>query len=145
MLDRFLILMLAGTALALGACGDDDDGGTTKAEFIEKADAICAEGEEQSQQLAREGLQNPQNPTGQEVLDILDKLVPIQRDTIAQVRELEKPEGDEDEIDAIYDAAQAANDKAKADPSLLTQEGADPFADANAKARAYGLKACGSS
>ncbi len=50
-------------------------------------------------------------------------------------------------MQAIVDAAQSALDKAKADPSLLTDQGgsrSDPFAEANKLANAYGLDKCGS-
>jgi hypothetical protein len=155
MLDRFLILLLTGVALALGACGDDDDdgggdGGTTKAEFIEKADAICAAGEERSEQIARDGLQNPQNPTGEEILAILEELVPLQRDVIDDVRALETPEGDEDEINDFLDKAEQATDETEQidDPSqalAMVQAAdtpADPFHEANQAAADYGLKDC---
>ena len=51
------------------------------------------------------------------------------------------------EVTAITDAAQSALDKAKSDPSLLTDQGGgqnDPFTEANKLANAYGLDQCGS-
>ena len=59
---------------------------------------------------------------------------------------LAPPSGDESQVNAITEAAQSALDKARSDPSLLTDQGgaADPFAQANKLADAYGLNKCGS-
>ena len=148
MLHRAVVPLLAA-ALAISACGGDD-GGPSKAEFIEEADAICRESEERSQQIAAAGFRDPQNPTGEEVLAIIEKLLPIQRETIADVRELEMPEDDEDEINSILDRAEAATDEVAAirDPqqAMAAVQAADtpqdPFYEANQAAADYGFDEC---
>jgi hypothetical protein len=136
-------------ALALSACGGDD--GTSKDDFIEEADAICRDGEEKAQELGREAFADPQNPTREEVLALLQDALPIQRDIIAQIRDLEKPEGDEDEIDAFLTEAEQATDQAAEirDPQAAvaffqaTETPNDPFAEADRLAQEYGLEVCG--
>ena len=151
MLDRMLVLVLSGAALALGACGDDDDGGgTTKAEFIEKADAVCADAEEKTEEIVRASAEDPANPTPPEVLAIVKELIPVQRDTLEQIRELEKPEGDDDEINEFLDKADAATDEVEQidDPeqavAAIETSGtpANPYYEASQAAEEYGLKKC---
>ena len=150
MISRTLLILLTGVAFAFAACGDDDDGGATKSEFIEKADAICAEGEEKNEQLVRESVADPANPKGSEVLEYLRAAIPLQRDTIEQIRDLEKPEGDEDQINEFLDKVESATDEAERidDPqkALALVEAsdtpADPFYEANKVAEDYGLEEC---
>jgi hypothetical protein len=145
---RGLLPTLAAVAL-LAACGGDD--GPSKDEFIEEADAICAEGETKAEELGRDAFADPQNPTREEVLTLLQEAVPIQRDIIDQVRALEQPADDEDEIDAfLTEAEQATNEVAEIrDPQAAiaffesTETPNDPFYEADQAAQDYGLKVCG--
>ncbi len=147
MSQRIVVPLLAAT-LAISACGGDS--GPSKAEFIEEADAICQEGEERSQQIVATGFRDPQNPTGEEVLALIQQLVPLQRETIADVRALEMPEGEEDEINDILDQAEAATDQVAEirDPQqavAVVQAGdtpQDPFYEANQAAEEYGFDEC---
>ena len=151
MLNRILLVLVTAIALGLTACGDDEESGPTKAEFIEEADAICREGEEKVEEIARAGFADPSNPTGDEVLAILEEAVPIQRDVIDQVRELDKPEGDEDEIDEFLTLADEATDKVEEirDPQAAiaaiqaADSPQDPYYEADQAAQEYGLEVCG--
>ena len=152
MLNRILLLLATAAALAFAACGDDDDegGGTTKAGFIEKADAVCAEAEAKTEDIVRAKAENPAKPTPPEVLAVVKELIPVQRDTLAQIRDLEKPEGDEDQINEFLDKADAATDEVEQidDPqqavAAVEASGtrADPFYEANQVAEEYGLQKC---
>jgi hypothetical protein len=75
-----------------------------------------------------------------------DTIIPNVQQQIDGIEALTPPSGDESQVKAITDAAQSALDKAKSDPTLLTDQGigADPFAQANKLADAYGLDKCGS-
>jgi hypothetical protein len=144
---RALLPTLAAVAF-LAACGGDD--GTSKSDFLEEADAICAEGEERAEQIVSEGFRDPENPTGKEVVALIQDLVPVQRETISDVRELDMPEGEEDEINSILDQAEAATAKAAdiRDPqeALAIVQAADtpqdPFYEANQAAAEYGFDEC---
>ncbi len=141
-------------ALAFSACGGDGGGGgggPSKAEFIEEADAICAEGSGRAEQIAREGFSDPQNPTPEEVLAIVEQLIPLQRETTADVHALDKPEGEEDEINALLDQADAATDRAEEEIDTPEEAVAvvqasdtpqDPFHEVNQAFAAYGFEAC---
>ena len=152
MLNRTLMLMLAGIVLAFAACGgdDDEDSGPSKSEFIKQADTICADAEKQAEDIARQGLSNPENPQPQEVLDIVKDLIPVQRETLEKIRNLDKPEGDEDQIDEFLTQAEEATDEVEAieDPreavTLFDSQGTpdDPFYEADRSAEEYGLQTC---
>ena len=73
---------------------------------------------------------------------VTDVLVPGVQSQIDGIRDLTPPEGDEDTVDSILDAAQKANDEVADDPSSIAGNN-DPFADANQQAKAYGFKECG--
>ena len=61
-----------------------------------------------------------------------------------QIRALGIPPGDEEQVNAILDAAQEAVDKLQADPSVVIEQNTpDPFAEANKLAKDYGLSTCG--
>jgi hypothetical protein len=146
---RIVSLTLTACLLMLPACGGDD-GAPSKADFIEEADAICAEASEKSQQIALAGFENPENPTGAEVLAIFERIIPIQRRAVEDVRALEKPEGDADEIDAFLEQSEAALDDAAEISSPREAMAAlessdtprDPFYEANRAAKRYGFEDC---
>jgi hypothetical protein len=173
MLGRLMAVASLVLALALIAagCGDDDDETTTAAtttpttttagatgatgatgeplsheEFVAQADAICEAGDEEIDSQAQEFFPEGGSPgTAEEEAFVSEVLVPNIQEQIDGIRALTPPEGDEDEVAAILDAAQDAIDQLEDDPSAITGAGSgpDPFAEANQLARDYGLKVCG--
>ena len=161
-ITALLALALAAGLIAAG-CGDDDDDETTaatttteagatgatgaatgepltKAEFIKQADAACAAGDKRIDAAFR-GL-GSNEPSDQELEQVVtDTVVPEIQGEIDAIRALTPPEGDEDEIAAILDAAQEALDEIEQDPSSLAN--GNPFKEANQLAQDYGLKVCG--
>jgi hypothetical protein len=140
-------IALVAVAMAFAGCGGDDDNGSsgsgpTKAEYIAKADAICQAGDD-AINTASKSLGS--SPTEAEVTTFLTgTLLPNIEGQLKDLRALEPPKDDKDTINAIYDALEADVAKAKADPATLNVAGSkSPFADANAKAQAYGMKVCG--
>jgi hypothetical protein len=158
------ILALAGAGVALVAtgCGGDDDDDTTaattatttaaageplsKQEFIAEADTICSQGDREINQAANETFGGGQEPSQEEQEQfVTDTVLPNIQGQIDGIRALTPPEGDEDQVTAIVDAAQSGIDEVEQDPSAFTQQGggSDPFAEANRLAQDYGLTACG--
>lgn len=135
-------------ALALAGCGGSDDKAPTKAEYIAKADAICKTEGAKSEKAATDAVValGTEEPTPEQLQTIAtEKIVPGLEKQIESLKALDQPDGDSDEINAIYASLDTAVGAAKEDPSsLVGGEGENPFADANAKALAYGLKECGS-
>ena len=142
-----LALTLLGTlavALLASGCGGGDDDSISKDEFLQKGNAICAKGNQELDQAANEVFSAGQQPTPEQVTTFVNEdLLPNVEGQISDLRDLGIPEGDEDQVNAILDAADEGVEKTKADPASGF-EGADPFAEANKLARDYGLVACGS-
>ena len=142
-------LALAGGVVAAGCGGGNDDESSdtgtqaaalTKEQFIAQGDSIC----KQSNKEIEAAGQNTQGAPGSPEFDtfVTDVLVPGVQSQIDGIRDLTPPEGDEDTVNSILDAAQKANDEVADDPSSVAGNN-DPFADANQQAKAYGFKECG--
>lgn len=151
----------ACAAIAIGAagCGGDDDDSTsggdttavettdtttadiTKAEWIEQADAVCADADlEIGQQAEEAGIDGTDEAALQDF--IIDVVIPSNRDQAEQIRALGAPEGDEEEVGEILDALDEAIARAEADPEALTADSGE-FDEASELAQAYGLEVCG--
>jgi hypothetical protein len=154
-----LAAVIAGAVLA--GCGGDDSSDTTagatgatgaqgaalsKSEFLAQGNAVCQTGDKEIDAAASDVFSQGQAPSqaAQEKF-VTDTVVPNIQGQIDGLDALSPPSGDEDQVQAIIDAAQSALDKVEADPSLITQQGqSDPFAEANQLADDYGLDKCGS-
>lgn len=145
---RGMVALAAVVAAAVGAgCGSSDDEGLSKAEFVKQADAICAKGDKRIEAVAEKTFAGGKQPDKAEITKFIsDTALPETRKQIEGIEDLDPPKDDEDEVNAITDAANEAIEKIEANPELGAQEGADdPFAKATKLAREYGLKDCGSS
>jgi hypothetical protein len=154
-----LVGLIAG--LVLAGCGGGSSSSTTgasgtsgaqgaalsKSEFVAKGNEICAKGNQEINAEAKKIFTSGQAPSqATQEKFVTDTVIPSVQGQVAGIEALTPPAGDEDQVNAITDAAQSALDKAKQDPSLLTDQaqGGDPFAQANKLANAYGLTKCGS-
>ncbi|HKP88601.1 MAG TPA: hypothetical protein VJT75_01385 [Thermoleophilaceae bacterium] len=149
-----ILLLALGLALTAASCGDDDnksdDSGSSsisKAEFVKKGNAICAKGNKeidaQGEKMFGDQKQKPSDADLKKFSE--EVLIPSVQKQVDGLRALGAPAGDEDEVNAILDAAQQGIDEGKKDPLALTQDnGDDPFQEANKLAREYGLTVCGS-
>lgn len=140
-------LTLVLVPFALAACGGDDDEGTSKDDYIAKADAICARSDAETDKVFEAAFENPQNPQPDEAQAAIQEALPGVKTALQQLRALEKPEDDADRIDAIWTAADegvATLEEASADPAAsLAALSADPFGPSEKLAGAYGMKDCG--
>jgi hypothetical protein len=132
---------------ASGASGATGASGTplSKSEFVAKGNAICKQGNAALDKAGKSFFQSGQKPSqAEQDKFVTDTVIPNIQSQIDQIKALTPPSGDEDQVNAVTAAAQSALDKAKADPSLLIQQGgSDPFAHANDLANSYGLTECG--
>ncbi len=139
--------LLAAAVLATAAgCGDDDKkpAALSKRAYVKQANAICGASSKKLDADVGRRLAGGE-PTPAQLKTVVDDIVlPSIRQELKQLRALPAPTGDEETVEAIYDASDAALSKVKADPSTVVDESANgPFADANQKATAYGLTVCG--
>jgi hypothetical protein len=143
-----LVGLIAASILA--GCGGGSSSSTSseplsKSEFLAQGNAVCAKGGKEIQAAGQKLFSQSKAPSqaAQEKF-VTDTLIPNIQSQIDGIEALPAPSGDEDQVKAITDAAQSALDKAKADPSVLTDQGggSDPFAQANKLAKSYGLDQC---
>ena len=146
---RPIVACLVAGALVTGlaACGGDE--GPTKEEWISKADALCADANTEAETLTAEAFENPENPTGEEAQEFVTKAADLTRELTREIRALEQPEDEEERIEAILTAAEAATkeyEETGQDPDasllLVTGEAPDPAETADRRAREFGMKDC---
>ena len=154
-----LLALAVATMAGVSGCGDSGGGGgrLSQEEFVQQADAICSEAEEKQDAIDVPDLTaSPSNADLEKFADALEEGVSLTRDQIDELRELTPPEdaGAEwdktvDELDAsmddVDDAAGAARDGDTAGLMKSINEGSVKAESASKRAKALGLKSCGSS
>lgn len=161
-----LFACLAIAAVAAGCGGGDDStssgdttsGGEsteasgsapTKAVFIKEADKICADSNEvMNEELAEFSKENDisetEEPSEELQVEAYESIVlPNIAGQGEEIAALTPPAGDEEAVEEITDALAESVDDVEASAEGLV-EGKNPFGDASSKARAYGMKVCGS-
>jgi len=134
---------LAATALVAvtaAGCGSSSKPTITKAEYVKKANAICAHGNA-AQQAAAASVGNHPSQAQIEAL-VTGTFIPNIQSQIDAVRALGAPSGDEATLTHMLDLAQEDLDKVKSDPAVFANESAHPFANFAAIAHPYGLTEC---
>jgi hypothetical protein len=145
---RIIATLVGALAIALvvGCGGGDDSASLTKDEFIEQADAICANGDKaitaDFKDFAEEkGIKGAPNKAQQEEA-IAEVVAPAVQEQADGIRALAAPEGDEKQIEAMLAAVEEGVEDLEENPRQLT-EGKNPLAKGSKLARDYGLEKCG--
>jgi hypothetical protein len=157
-----LAAALAIFAVAAG-CGGGDDGSTaetdspdtdapalTKAEFVKQGDEICAAASEEYGEgiedfFTENDVSQTKGPTTEQEEELLAEIIlPRIKTEMEELRELGPPEGEEQRVDEIFTGVEEAVAEGESDPSTVAG-GENPFADPNAKAKAFGFEVCGRS
>jgi hypothetical protein len=144
-----LLIALALGASVLGGCGDDDDENgeaLSKPEYIAQADAICKKANDDFNALFETDF--PVTQGG--VTGFFEKAAAVTRTQIEDLRALEPPEADREEIEKLLatgDKVVADFERAGTDPEIGAQffemEGGENAAAFDRQAKAYGFKECG--
>jgi hypothetical protein len=158
------ITMLVAGFAAAGCGGDGKDtsatGATTasttgptppltKAAFIARADATCEAAMKRIDAAGRElqgaSTQPRKLSQAQITTFLLQSTVPSYERMLGELRDLTPPKRDEKAIDGFVASLASSIDAIKANPSSYAKlTTANPFADANKRAKSYGMKVCGS-
>jgi hypothetical protein len=130
--------------VVLGFPGCEDEGGKSKASFVDQADVVCSEAEHEISLIPQ-----PQDPTDPlQLASFLERAVPVAQKQNTELKKLERPAEQRAQIneliaalDAEVDAAERMLAAAKREDrqsiqQLLTESG---FASAQAKRLADGL------
>jgi hypothetical protein len=142
-------------AFAAASCGGDDSSSSSrnnskgnssvsKSEFIKNATAVCKDFADQAQAKSSS---LPNTATQQQQAQfVIDELVPLFRQEVQHLRDLDAPAADADTLNQIWDKLDSGADtleqKLKDDPAGAFSGSFDPFKEANQQATAYGLKDC---
>lgn len=139
---------IAALGVLLAACGGD---GLSREEFLARANAICAAGNERIDVVASEvfgDLPEGQEPERQQAQRMFDTLVTNIQQQIDGIRELEPPEDMAPSVDAWLDEAQAILSRLEQGGvegflDVFRSGAEEPFAGVNEEARRLGLDECG--
>ena len=146
-MKKLVVALIVAVPLVFAACGGDDDEGPSKAEFIEKADTICAKSDKDTDAIFVEAVEDPEKPKPEEAQAAIKEALPVLKENIEELKELETPKDDEEEIETIFasmDTGVETLEKASASPdSSLAVLASEPFAQADKLAADYGMKDCG--
>ena len=141
------MLIVAVVPLGLVACGGDEDKGPSKADYIKDADKICARSNQETDAIFAEAAEDPNKPKPKEAQAAIRQAIPVLEKDIEELKALEAPKGDEDQVAAIWSALEEGAqklDEASADPEAsLVALASDPFSAGGKLAGEYGMKTCG--
>lgn len=158
----FTTAACVAAGLLLTACGDDAES-ITKDAFLEQANAICQETNDELEPVfdgVWEGLDeiDLDDPVNQNIIfvrfdEAMDAVGPAARRQIDDIRSLGTPEGDEQLIETLLvdfeDVIEWMETTTEAaaggdETAMEALDGTvDPFADIDRRAREYGLTVCG--
>jgi hypothetical protein len=140
-----ILVICVATALAGCGGGEGDDTTISKAEFVKRADAICAQALDRAGAAFRADLKGRSDPyTDEKELQAVTMgvLLPHIARMADELNDLGELVAEGDQADAIAQKFHEAVDESEADRSKLMAAGVSPFAEAQKAARAFGLKGC---
>lgn len=147
-----LALAAATLLTVLPGCGDGSDEESTpvdsaeRADFIATADGICeATGAEIQAQLVQRLPEGGDQDRDDLLAFLTEVTLPGLENQYEEIGALIPPAGEEEEVQAIVEAADGAIAEAEADPSLLlvTETQPTPFDEVNALQQDFGFEVCG--
>lgn len=133
------------------AAGDTSTSATTasgesaptpeKAELIKQADAGCEKGRREAEaQIGRKLKGNPNEAAKEKIITSIS--LPAIEAQADELRALDAPSGDEEQIEAIAQGIEDAVAAAEKNTRVLSEKG-NPFVEVGKLASAYGFQACG--
>jgi hypothetical protein len=142
-------LSLVALAATLAGCGGGSSSGSSRAEFIKRADAICLRASK-----AQDALSQP--ASNAELAAYVKHVYVIERSVVVDLRRLQPPSGDRTTVNDMLDSVDRAlafeSDVETAamsgDQSAINSaqaKGARDLNHATTVARRYGFKECGNS
>lgn len=153
-MDRRLgVVALAMLAvLFVVGCGSGGSGATTssvpvKADYTQRAEAICAQGLRAKNAALKQaleaaaGTQKYASPKAQEEL-ITQKLLPPLRAMEEELADLSPPSAQRAEVDAMVKSLQDGISLAEGSPLIAVTHEGKIFGDWNRRARRFGLQTC---
>ena len=133
---------------AMFGCQDTTGRRLSNDEFVERADGICARSRAKTR-----AVRGPKDESLKEVARVLEKTLPIQREALDRLGELDAPDGRERDLERyvadlrsslrdLEDAQEAAEDDDRRDFEDAQARAQDRFGEIQERARGLGLKTC---
>ena len=153
-----LTAIVASMSIIAGCGGGGDPSSTSsatpviaKASYVRRAKAICKGALDRTLTEGVALLKRTEKTTGKSPKEAQQELIstwlaPMLEKTVASLRALGAPSGDEDRVDGIYKALEEVIELAKAEPSRYLYEQVNakhPYRKAERLATAYGIPECG--
>lgn len=160
-LASLLAIASIGVGCGGGSDGDGEEAASSsqtasisRAEFIEKADAVCGKGQKQVKaEYAAYLEENDIEELGEggeseteaeaRMADIIEAAIPALRQQLEGIRELGAPAGEEARVSAYLEAAEAGIEKGEEDPRAMFTSSKALFAQSDKLAGEIGFKVCG--
>jgi hypothetical protein len=150
---RFMVVVavagLASTAIAgVARAGDQlaEPEQLSKKEYLKQANGICRDGNEQLEVAFEEffaDFREDQQPTPEQLEELVGIVVPIFRTALGAVEELEGPPALDKKVDSLVADYEEVLEEIEADPEVAFGEDApDPFKALDKRAKKLGLKSC---
>jgi hypothetical protein len=150
-----LFACLVPFALLAAGCGSSDNTESTattaltKAEFLKKGNAICANGNKEINEgfesfFEESNLKKNEEPSKAQKEEAAETIViPAIRKDVESIRALGAPEGEEEQVEEILTAAEEALETLESEPAAAVSESNQAFVRVNKLSREYGLTVCG--
>lgn len=137
------MLVVAVAALLMAACGG---GGQelSKATYIERGNAICADSQRRIESALGSAFKTPgEIPSDEAITAFATRtMAPTIQREVDRLRDLEPPSGDRDRIDDMIQAGQDGVDEVRQDPTIILSS-SKSFERYRELSSAYGLQGCG--
>lgn len=152
-MSKLLTAAVAAAALVMlvAGCGGGDETTDetvtlTKAEFIKQGDAICKEGNDQSEKEAEEFAEENDftlEKASDEQLEeaVSEVLVPNLNQQAEEIEALGAPEGDEEQVEEIIVSLEGAAEEIEDEPGIVFD--GEVLKEPSELAEDYGFKVCG--
>lgn len=141
---RPLLVGVTTATLVLAGCGGGGGRELSKASYVEKGSAICADSRQRIESATASAFsQQGSIPSVEEITSFATKTIAptIQRE-VDRLRDLEPPSDDSDRADNMLKAGQDGVDQVREDPTIILS-GSKSFERYRELSSAYGLKDCG--
>lgn len=146
------VLVSAVVAVGCGGGGGSDtaveEGSVTKTHYVKEADAVCKKGEEELQADFATFLKEKENvkkATEADYTELLEKVIaPNISAEVEELRELDVPQGDASQVEAMINAREESLSTAESEPKAVVAKSEEVFGHASKLASEYGLEACAS-
>lgn len=128
-------------ALGIAGCGGGDDEAPTKAEFTAEANAVCEDSFVRILANLETASAKPDEAARQAA--VTATVVPPFEEMVGELAELDPPEENGEEVEAIVAAYEESVEATKQDPAVaLEEKGANPYAEAFKLASKFGMNKC---